>query len=54
MDRIVREGIQIELHPYNINREGGFSLSQLWKPIIGSFKLSGYDPRLLGDAIPHS
>jgi hypothetical protein len=23
-DRIVRETIEIELHPYNINRAGGF------------------------------
>jgi hypothetical protein len=54
MDRIVREAISIELHPYNINREGGFSLSKLWKPLIGSLKLSGQDPRTLGDAVPHS
>jgi hypothetical protein len=28
MDCIVREAIQIELHPYNINKEGGFCLSK--------------------------
>jgi hypothetical protein len=54
MDRIVREAIEIELHPYNINRDGGFCLSKSWKPLIGSLKLSGHDPRTLGDAIPHS
>jgi hypothetical protein len=54
MDRIVREAIEIELHPYNINRGGGFCLKKSWKPIIGSLKLSGHDPRTLGDAVPHS
>jgi hypothetical protein len=52
MDRIVREATEIELHPYNINREGGFCLSKSWKPLIGSLKLSGHDP--LGEAVPHS
>jgi hypothetical protein len=38
MDRIVREAIEIELHPYNINRVGGFCLSVSWKALIGSLK----------------
>jgi hypothetical protein len=54
MDRIVREAIEIELHPYNINREGGFLLSKSWKDHIGSLKLSGPDPSTLGDAVPHT
>jgi hypothetical protein len=54
MGRVVREAIEIELHPYNINREGGFCLSKSWMPLIGSLKLSGHDPRTLGDAVSHS
>jgi hypothetical protein len=41
MDHIVREAIEIELHPYDINREGGFCLSKSWKPLIGSLKTYG-------------
>jgi hypothetical protein len=44
MECIVREAIVIELHPYNINREGGFCLSKTWKAFIGSLKLLGHDP----------
>jgi hypothetical protein len=54
MDRIVREANEIELHPYSINREGGFCLSKSRTPLFGSLKLSGHDPRTLGDAVPHS
>jgi hypothetical protein len=54
MDHIVREAIEIELHSYNINREGGFCLSKSWKPLIGSLKFSGQYPKTLGDAVPHS
>jgi hypothetical protein len=45
MDRTVMEAIEIELHPYNINREGGFCLSRSWKPLIGSVKTFGTWPR---------
>jgi hypothetical protein len=54
MDRIVREAIEIEHHPYNIKRGGSFCLSKPWKLLIGSLKLSGHDPRTFGDAVPHS
>jgi hypothetical protein len=54
MDCIVREAIEIELHHYNINREGDFCGSKSWKPLIGSLNLSGHDPGTLGDVVPHS
>jgi hypothetical protein len=54
IDHTVREAIVIELHPYNINRDGGFCLSKSWKPLYSSLNLLGHDPRTLGDAIPHS
>jgi hypothetical protein len=38
MDRIIREAIQIELHPNSMNREDGFYLSTSWKPLICSLK----------------
>jgi hypothetical protein len=38
MDRIVREAIEIELHPNNMNREMGFCLSSSWKPLVCSLK----------------
>jgi hypothetical protein len=53
-DCTVREAIEIELHPDIINREGGFCLSKSWKPLTSSLKLSGHDPRTLGDVVLHS
>jgi hypothetical protein len=41
MDRIVREAIEIELQPYNMNKEEGFCLSKSWKPLICTLKYPG-------------
>jgi hypothetical protein len=34
MDCIIREAIEIKIHPKNIKRENGLSLSWSWKPLI--------------------
>jgi predicted GIY-YIG superfamily endonuclease len=34
MDRVVKEAIEIWLHPDNFKRDDGFNLSHTWRPII--------------------
>jgi hypothetical protein len=44
MDCLVREAIEIRLHPDNFNRDDGFNLSYAWRPIIKILQPSNSAP----------